>query len=325
MEQAVPPLNEPVRDQALSSDIDRDKLLRQRRLWGWFFLSPWIIGFLVFTIIPMVASLVFSFMDFNLARPDEASFIGFGNYQNMLEDPILGVSLMVTFRFALLSLPIGIILPVVLASLLNSEFLVGKRFFRTLFYMPYIVPIVSAVYIWQGMLGTETGWINRVLSWALGLDGPRWLDSTEWIYPALVIMGLWGIGNAYLITLASMQGVPTQLYEAAKVDGATGIRRFFAITLPMISPVVFYNLILGVIGLLRYFEVPFILKQGTGQPGQSTMFYNIHFYKTTFVFLDMGYGSALAWLLFAITMAITLLLFWTARYWVYYASDEGVF
>ena len=296
--------------------------LRQRRLWGWFFLSPWIIGFLAFTIMPMAASLVFSFMEFNLASPDETRFIGLDNYQNLLDDPLVGVSLMVTLRFAVIALPIGLILPVLLAALLNSEFLVGKRFFRTLFYMPYIVPIVSAVYIWQGMLGTETGWINRILDWVLQVDGPRWLDDSTWIYPALVIMGLWGIGNAYLITLASMQGVPTQLYEAAKVDGASGLRRFFSITIPMISPVIFYNLILSVIGLLRYFEVPFILKQGTGQPGQATMFYNIHFYKETFVFLNMGYGSTLAWLLFAITMVLTVLIFATARYWVYYAGED---
>lgn len=324
MEQSLPPPANAANSGINKSD-GTNEALRQRRLWGWMFLSPWIIGFLAFTIIPMIAALVFSFMDFNLARPDEATFIGLGNYQNLLEDPLFGVSLMVTLRFAVLALPIGIILPVLLASLMNSEFLIGKRFFRTFFYMPYIVPIVSAVYIWQGMLGTETGWINRFFAWFLGVEGPRWLDSTAWIYPALVIMGLWGIGNAYLITLASMQGVPTQLYEAAKVDGAGGIRRFFSITLPMISPVVFFNLILSVIGLMRYFEVPFILKQGTGQPGQATMFYNIHFYKTTFVFLDMGYGSTLAWVLFVITMILTVLLFVTARFWVYYASDEGVF
>ncbi|MEO1286926.1 MAG: sugar ABC transporter permease [Chloroflexota bacterium] len=324
MQQAIPPPTEGTQKAKTKTSGSND-LIKQQQMWGWFFLSPWIIGFLAFTIVPMIASLVFSFMEFNLARPDEIQWIGLDNYRNLFTDPLFGVSLAVTFRFAIISLPIGMILPIAIAALMNSEYLIGKRFFRTLFYMPYIVPIVSAVYIWQGMLGTETGWINRVLAWWFGIEGPRWLDSTTWIYPALVIMGLWGIGNAYLITLASMQGVPTQLYEAAKVDGATALRRFYSITLPMISPVVFFNLILSVIGLLRYFEVPFILKQGTGQPGQSTLFYNIHFYKTTFVFLDMGYGSTLAWVLFAITMVLTVLLFATARYWVYYASEENVF
>jgi len=307
--------------QSETTAVGTGDLKRQQRLWGWIFLSPWIIGFLVFTLVPMAASLLFSFLDFNLARPNEVEFIGFANYQNLLTDPLVGVSLAVTLRFSIIALPVGMVLPVLLAAVLNSEYLAGKRFFRTLFYMPYVVPIVSAVYIWQGMLGTETGWINRIFESA-GLMGPAWLDSVDWIYPALVIMGLWGIGNAYLITLAAMQGVPTQLYEAAKVDGAGFFRRFRSITIPQISPVIFFNLILSVIGLLRYFEVPFILKQGTGQPGQSTMFYNIHFYKTTFVFLDMGYGSTLAWLLFIITMILTVLIFWSARYWVYYASGD---
>ncbi len=297
------------------------QLEKMQRRWGWIFISPWIIGFLGFTLIPMVASFIFSFLKFTINHPEDIRFIGLQNYQNLLTDPLVGVSLGVTFKFALLSLPLAIILPVALAALLNNKYLRGKRFFRTLFYMPYIVPIVSAVYVWSGVLNTETGWLNRFLE-LFGIQGPDWLNSVVWIYPALVIIGLWGLGNSYLITLASMQGVPTELYEAATVDGANMWQRFRKITLPMISPVIFYNLILAVIGLLRYFEIPFILKEGTGQPGNATMFYNIHFYKTAFVFLDMGYGSTLAWLLFIITMIFTVLLFYTARYWVYYASGD---
>ncbi len=297
------------------------QLEKMQRRWGWIFISPWIIGFLAFTLIPMVASFIFSFLKFTINHPEDIRFIGLQNYQNLLSDPLVGVSLGVTFKFALLSLPLAIILPVALAALLNNKYLRGKRFFRTLFYMPYIVPVVSAVYVWSGVLNTETGWLNRFLE-LFGIQGPDWLNSVVWIYPALVIIGLWGLGNSYLITLASMQGVPTELYEAATVDGANMWQRFRKITLPMISPVIFYNLILAVIGLLRYFEIPFILKEGTGQPGNATMFYNIHFYKTSFVFLDMGYGSTLAWLLFVITMIFTVLLFYTARYWVYYASGD---
>src|SRR5690606_22076685 len=211
--------------------------------------------------------------------------------------------------------------PVALASLLDSKWLVGKPLFRTLFYMPYVVPVVSAIFIWQGVLNNSSGWLNRILR-SSGVVGPNWLDDVNWIYPALVIIGLWGLGNAFLITLASMQAVPTAYYEAALVDGAGPFARFRHITLPMISPVVFYNLVLSIIGLMRYFEVPFILSNGTGRPGSSTMFFNIHFYKTSFVFFDMGYGSALAWLLFAITMAFTGLLFYSARYWVFYAAEE---
>lgn len=296
-------------------------LLREQRVWGWVFLSPWVIGFLAFTILPILASLVFSFTDFRLTEPESVSFVGLDNYRKLFVDPLVKVSLGVTLRFALLALPIGIVLPVALAALLDSKWLVGKPFFRTLFYMPYVVPVVSAIFIWQGVLNAQSGWLNRLLR-LVGVPGPNWLDDVNWIYPALVIIGLWGIGNAFLITLASMQAVPTAFYEAARVDGASAWARFRHITLPMISPVIFYNLVLAVIGLMRYFEVPFILSNGTGRPGDSTMFFNIHFYKTSFVFFDMGYGSALAWLLFVITMVFTGLLFYSARHWVFYAGGE---
>lgn len=298
-------------------------LLRKQRLWGWLFLSPWIIGFMAFMLLPIVASLYFSFTDFNLTSGEPARFVGFANYRRMLfEDPIVGISLEATLRFALIAMPLAIILPVLLAALLNSEYLIGKRFFRTLFYMPYIVPVVSAVYIWGGVLNTESGWLNRLLE-ALGIQGPDWLFSQTWIYPALNVIGLWTVGNAMLITLASMQGVPTELYEAAKVDGAGPVLRFRKITLPMISPVIFYNIIISLIGIFRYFEVPFILKEGSGDPGNSTMFINIHLYKEAFSFQDMGYGSTLAWLIFALAMGLTLLVFASARYWVYYAAGEN--
>lgn len=302
--------------------MDNTPLARRKKLWGLLFISPWIIGMIAFTVLPMIASLIFSFTDFNLQAPDEIKFIGLQNYQRFFTDPNVPISLGATFRFALFSLPLAIILPIVLAALLNSNYLAGKRFFRTLFYAPYMVPVVSSAYIWAGVLNTETGWINRTLS-SIGIAPPNWLFSTDWIYPALVIIGLWGIGNAMLITLSSMQGVPTELYEAARVDGANGLQRFRNITLPMISPVIFYNLVLSVIGLFRYFEVPFILKEGTGDPGNSTLFYNIHLYKTAFSFRDMGYGATLAWMLFIMAFTATLVLFWSARWWVYYPTGDN--
>lgn len=293
----------------------------QQRRWGWIFLSPWIFGFVAFTAFPMIASLVFSFVQFELLHPENMQFVGLRNYQRLLTDPVVGLSLNNTFKFALIALPLAVFVPIGLATLLNAERLGAKRLFRTLFYMPYMVPVVSAVYIWGGVLNSETGWINRLLE-GIGIAGPSWLNSTTWIYPALNIMGLWGVGNAMLYTLAAMQGVPTELYEAAKVDGANPFSRFRNITLPMISPVIFYNLVLSIVGLWRYFEAPFILKEGTGDPGGSTMFINIHLYRTAFLFQDMGYGSALAWLLFALAFGSTLILFATRRYWVYYAAEE---
>jgi multiple sugar transport system permease protein len=296
---------------------------RRQRLWGLLFVSPWIFGFLAFTLFPMAASLVMSFTDYRLNVLDTpVSFVGLRNYANILTDPLVATSLTATLRFAVLALPLAIVLPVALAALMNSKWLIGKPLFRTLFYMPYMIPVVSAVAIWGGMLNSQSGWINRALG-LIGVTGPDWLNDIGWIYPAMNIIGLWGVGNAMLLTLSAMQGVPTELYEAAEVDGAGPWSRFRNITLPMISPVIFYNLVLSVIGLLRYFEIPYILSQGTGRPGGATMFFNIHLYKTAFVFGDMGYGSALAWMLFAIAAIITIVLFTTSRSWVYYASGEN--
>jgi ABC-type sugar transport system permease subunit len=297
-------------------------LMKRQRLWGWVFISPWIIGFLAFFLIPIAASFVFTFMSFDLTNPENTRWIGFANYSKLLSDPLVGTSLSVTFRFMALSLPLSILVPLGIAALMNHPKLQGKRFFRTLFYMPYIVPIVSAVYIWNGYLNTEAGWLNRLLE-IFGIKGPNWLFDVNWIYPALILIGLWGVGNAMLTMLASMQGVPTELYEAARVDGAGAFTIFRKITIPMISPVILYNLVISLVGLFRYFDVPYILKKGQGDPGNATMFYNIHFYKTAFRFQDMGYGATLAWFLLVIALIATLIVFATARHWVYYAAGDN--
>ncbi len=315
------------RDHTLGANTARKRpgressLQREQRLWGWIFLSPWVIGFLAFTILPILASLAFSFTNFQLTDRESLRFVGTQNYARLFTDPTLKVALGVTFKFAAMALPLAVGLPVLLAALLNSKYLLNKRLFRTLFYMPYVVPVVSAIFIWGGVLNSDSGWLNRLLR-TMGVIGPAWLDSVVYIYPALLIIGLWGLGNAYLITLASMQAVPTAYYEAARVDGASGLRRFWHITLPMISPVIFYNAVLAVIGLLRYFEIPFILSQGLGTPGNSQMFFNLHFYRVAFVFFDMGYASTLAWLMFLITLVFTGALFWSSKYWVYYAAGD---
>jgi ABC-type sugar transport system permease subunit len=206
--------------------------------------------------------------------------------------------------------------------LVNSPQLKGQMVFRALFYMPYIVPFVAAVFLWGGMLNPETGWINKSLR-ALGVENPPlWANSPDWVYPAYVIMGIWGIGNAMLIMLAGLQGVPTELYDAAKVDGANTWRSFWAVTFPMISPVIFYNLVLSIVGLFQYFLVPLVVNQGTGRPGGATMFYNLYLYKTFFTFQHMSYGATLAWLLFMVILVVTVLLFWSAKYWVYYAGES---
>jgi multiple sugar transport system permease protein len=260
-------------------------------------------------------------MEFDLIRPEDARFIGLDNYRQWFSDPIMWDSLLVTVKYAAIAIPFSILLPLAFAWLLTSKSLWGKPFFRTLFFAPAIVPFVSVVFIWNGFLNTQTGWFNKMLE-TVGLAGPDWLNSTTWIYPALALIGAWGVGNAMLLFIAGIQGIPKDLYESAEVDGANTWHKFKSITVPMISPILFYNLVLAVIALFQYFLVPFVLKNGTGDPANSTLFYSLYFFKTAFTFNDMGYGATLAWMLFLIIMIITLIMFGTARYWVYYEFGE---
>lgn len=304
---------------------------------GLWFLSPWLIGFVFFTFLPMMATLVFSFLDLSITDGifSAPKFVGFDNYAQLWKDPQAGInptewfgsktpsSLLITIKFALFALPVGIFAPLGLALLMNNKFLKGQFIFRTLFYMPFIVPFVASVFLWGGMLNPETGWINRVLEF-IGVPNeslPQWANDVNWVYPTYVIMGIWGVGNAMLIMLAGLQGVPTELYDAAKVDGATTWATFWNITFPMISPVIFYNLVLNIVGLFQYFLVPLVVNNGTGRPGGATLFYNLYLYKTFFTFQNMSYGSTLAWFLFIVILIITVTLFATAKYWVYYAGE----
>jgi multiple sugar transport system permease protein len=317
---------------SLSALRNMSSIKRREMTWGLIFLAPWLFGFLVFTLLPTLATLYFSFIDLSITDGilSDPKFVGLANYARLFRDPQVfstGAtpgSLWVTVKFGLIALPVGIFAPLGLALLMNSKHLKGQFIFRTLFYMPFIVPFVAALFLWGGMLNPESGWINRAL---IGFGMPReavpqWANDINWVYPSYVIMGIWGVGNAMLIMLAGLQGVPTELYDAAKVDGASGWRSFWNVTFPMISPVIFYNLVLSVVGLFQYFLVPLVVNNGTGRPGGATLFYNLYLYKTFFTFQDMSYGSTLAWFLFLIILAVTLVLFGTAKYWVYYAGDN---
>jgi ABC-type sugar transport system permease subunit len=297
-------------------------MARREARWGFLFLSPWVIGFLGFTLFPMIATLAFSFSNINLAQDEPLRFVGTENYQTLLNDSQVWESLAVTVKFAVLALPIGIFLPFAVALLLNSKSLKGTSVFRVLFFMPYVVPFIAGVLIWQGMLSTDTGWINLFLHQIGIQDAPNWLDDTGWIYPALVFIGVWGIGGGIIINLAGLRGVPSELYDAAKIDGAGWWGQLRHVTLPMMSPVIFYALILGVVELFQYFLVPLVVKNGTGEPGGTTFFYNLYLYKNFFTFQNMSYGAALAWLLFALILVVTVILFRTSRRWVYYAGER---
>lgn len=324
-------LNKLPRLPSLASFRKLSPLARREMQHGMLFISLWIFGFFVFTFLPMIATLFFSFLNLKitdgiLSTPD---FAGLQNYMRLLKDPLVWStgatpgSFWVTLRFGLLALPVGIIVPLILALLMNNPHLKGQSLFRTLFYMPYIVPFVAAIYLWGGMLNPESGWINRTLMY-FGMakeNVPLWANDVNWVYPAYVLMGIWGVGNAMLIMLAGLQGVPTDLYDAAKTDGANGWQTFWNVSFPMISPVIFFNVVLSVVGLFQYFQVPLVVNQGTGRPGGHTFFYNLYLYKTFFTYQDMSYGSTLAWFLFLFVLVVTVILFSTAKYWVHYSGE----
>ena len=299
----------------------RSELGRREMRWALIFISPWIIGFLAFTLIPMVATLAFTFTNINLDQAQPLRFVGLDNYRTLIADPQAWQSLAITLKFAILALPIGVLTPLAIALLLNSPSLRGSSLFRVLFFLPYVVPFVAGVLIWQAMLNPSGGWLAVALSW-FGIDSPNFLQDPTWIYPGLVLIGIWGIGGAVIVYLAGLRGIPTELYDAARIDGAGAWGQLRNVTLPLLTPVIFYTLILGIVDVLQYFLVPLVLNQGTGEPGGTTNFLNLYIYKNFFAYQDMSYGATLAWLLFAITLAITLVLFGTSRRWVYYAGER---
>jgi len=298
---------------------------RREITWGYVFLTPWIIGFFVFQLLPIVMTIFLSFTDYTGTKqfaPGNFNMIGLSNYARLFSDLYAIPSMGVTLKFALIGIPLGLVIPLLFAVLVNSKYLFGSNFFRTLFFMPTVIPVVAGTIIFGGVMNAQSGWINLLLK-AIGVaNPPRWFTDPTWAVPALNILGIWAVGNAMLILLASLQGVPTELYEAATVDGANVITKFFNITVPMISPVIFYNVTLGVIGAFQYFVPAMLIGGLNGDPQRSLLFFPLHFYRTAFVFSDMGYGSVLALLLFAITMIATALLFFFGQRMVYYAGGE---
>jgi len=318
-----PPAEAAVSSRIVPARKKADTIEKRETRWGLLFISPWIVGFIIFTAIPMLASLVFSFTSFNPIHPDQIKLIGLANWGRLFNDPQVWNATLVTLRFALITIPFSLIVPLGLAILVNAENLYAKNIFRTLFYMPYMIPVVAGVMIWRtGILNGETGWLNAALKAVFGVQGPLWISDERYVLSALMLMGIWGVGNTMLTMLASLQNVPTELYEASKVDGAGFWRTLVNITLPLISPVIFYNLILTLIGAFQYFTQAYVISNGRGDPNGATMFFNLYLYKTAFSFLDMGYGSTLAWALFLVVLVLTVILFATQKRWVYYAGGN---
>jgi multiple sugar transport system permease protein len=316
-------MNASTRPAPLSVAGRPSKLARRERNWGLIFLAPWIVGFVLFFFLPMLASLVLSFTNFNLVAPEQIAFVGLANWKRMIGDQNVRASLLITLRFMLLSVPLALALPLLFAQLLNSRYLLGKRLFRALFYLPVMVPLVAGTVIWQGVLNAQSGWLNRLLE-ALGIAGPNWLGSAGLVAPSLALIGTWAVGNTMIIFLTGLQNVPTELYEAARVDGAGPVYSFFKISVPMISPVIFYNLVMAVIAGFQELLRPRVLYGDTNGAGPSnaSLFYMVNLYREAFVYFQMGYASALAWAMFVVALLVTAALFASARRWVYYAGGE---
>ncbi|WII37482.1 carbohydrate ABC transporter permease [Paenibacillus thiaminolyticus] len=291
---------------------------------GLAFASPWIIGFLVFTVYPFFGSLYFSLTDYDLFSSPR--WVGLDNYKHIIADSGFYKSLGNTLFMAFISVPITLTCSLLIALLLNTK-VKGINYYRTIFYLPSVIPIVASALLWTWMLNPDFGLINMVLR-SLGLPDPAWLLDPRYTKPSLILMSLWGSGAGALIFLAALQGVPKQYYEAAQVDGANWWHRFWRITVPALSPIILFQLIMGLIGAFQIFTESYILAGGRvdggkslGGPDQSLLFYAVNLYQEAFVYLKMGYASALAWILFLIVLLITFVLLKTSGRWVYYGGD----
>jgi len=275
-------------------------------------VSPWIAGFILFTAGPMLASILISLTSWDFISPP--TYIGLGNYQAMLSDELFFKSIQVTTTYTLLSVPLGLAGGLLIALLMNQN-LKGITIFRTIYYLPSVIAGVAVALLWQWIFNPNYGLINGMLS-LVGIEGPKWIYTEDWVIPAYVIMSLWGVGASMIIYLAALQSVPTELYEAAALDGAGAVRRFQSITLPLISPVVFFNLIIGIINSFQIFTSVYIMTQGG--PNNGSLFFVLYIYRHAFEYFNTGYASALAWVLFIIIMLFTLFIFKFSKAWVYY-------
>lgn len=298
------------------SSAFRSPLRRSEAIAGILFALPAMIGVLVFQLGPLVASLGLSFTNYDVLSP--TSFTGIDNYMRMARDPLVIKSAINTLYVTLFGVPIGLMVALGLALLLNAP-VRGISLFRTIYYLPAITPTVAAAILWIWILNSQWGLLNTVLS-AVGIRGPLWLGSPYWSKPAIILMNAWASGASMLIFLAGLKGIPDQLYEAAEIDGANWWTKFIHVTLPMLTPTIFFLLVLSTIGHLKIFTEAYVLTQGG--PLDSTLFYVYHLFNNAFVYFRMGYAAALAWVLFIVIMILTLIQFRLANRWVYYEVGE---
>jgi multiple sugar transport system permease protein len=282
----------------------------------YLFISPWLIGFVLFWAGPIVASFVLSFTNWNLLG--EPEWVGLANYTKMSTDKFFSIALVNTLYYGIGSVVLGVAVAFLLALLLNQK-VYGQAMFRTIFYLPSVVSGIAVALLWLNIFNPDFGLLNQLLS-RLGVQNPPgWLVSTQWAMPALIIMSVWGAGGSMVIYLAGLQSIPEHLYEAAAIDGAGSWTKFWVITVPMMSPVIFFNLITGFIASLQAFVQ--ILVMTDGGPANATLVYGLYLYRNAFRLFQMGYASALSWALFIVIIAITVTQFALAKHWVYYEGE----
>ena len=287
---------------------------------GYLFLLPWLLGLLLFVMGPMVTSGYLSFTRYDVVNTPK--FVGLDNFTEIFtKDRLFWPSILLTFRYALIVVPLSLVGSLLAAMLLNQA-LRGTTWFRTFFFLPHLTPIVAAAVLWGWIFNPDVGPINHwIRTITGGADAPGWFRDPEWAMTGLIIMAMWGAigGNTMLIFLAGLQGVPQELYDAAVVDGAGTWAKFWNVTIPMLTPTIFFNTVLGVIGALRVFAAAFVATQGG--PAYATWFYSLHIYNKAFRYFEMGYASALAWIFFAILFVFTYVQFVQSKKWVYYAGE----
>jgi multiple sugar transport system permease protein len=305
---------------AASATPRRRSLGRREAFFAYVFLFPWIVGFIAFVAGPILASLYLSLTNYDIVKPPD--FVGLGNYvRAFTQDELFWPSLLRTFEYAAIIVPTGVGGALLVAVLLNQGLRL-TNLYRTVFFMPHLTPVVASVFIWLWLLHPQYGFVNELIFRIFHAQGPGWFNAKEWAIPSLILVALWGVigGNMMLIFLAGLQGVPKDLYEVAAIDGAGTWSRFWNITMPMITPTLFFNTVLAIIGALQTFTTAFVATQGG--PAYATWFYALHIYTTAFQFSEMGYAAALAWIFFVVLVSFTLIQFRASTRWVYYAGSN---
>ncbi len=292
---------------------------KQETMYGYIFISPWLIGLVCFIAGPMIFSLIASFTNYNMLKME---FIGFDNFIMMFkQDPVFWKSFSNTLIYALMNVPLVTAGGVIVAVMLNKA-IWGMRGFRTIFYLPNIMVGIGTYFLWMMLLNPTTGLVNQVLA-IFGITGPAWLADPNWTKPAIVLMHVWGLGGQMLLYLARLQSIPKELYEACEIDGASKFSQFRNVTIPMLTPIIFYNLVIGIIGAFQIFQEGYVMSsEGSGAPANSLLFYNLHLWKQAFEKYRTGYASAMAWFMFIFILGLTLVNQKISKRWVYYEGGE---